>query len=179
MSLAVARLRLGLLVGFALVNLGCYRIREDGGVTTLTYAHDTLLGLTSACVVVGLAGTWLLWKLGLRGPARIFAIVAGLFAVVIVPDLWLDRVTISATVAEQRTGFWFMPVTNRIRYADVDWVEIRLVTTRGRRGVNYENRMWFIHRKDGSRRDINFGDLWEDNEVFIVSKLRGYGVQIR
>ena len=103
-------LRLSLLVVFACLSIVCYRVQEDGGVATLTYAPGTLLGLTVACVIVGLAGTSLLWKADLRGAARILAIVAGLFGVVIVPDLWLDRVTIAATVAEQRTGFWFMPV---------------------------------------------------------------------
>jgi hypothetical protein len=41
------------------------------------------------------------------------------------------------------------------------------------------SRVWFVHQTNGAIQEIDFGDLWENNEAFIVRKLRNYGVRFR
>jgi hypothetical protein len=151
-----------------------YRVDETGFTTTLTFSPELLLCLGIVCVAVGLAGVWCLTKpVHRRGGVAIIA-VAMLAGLVVVPAMSDDRVQITETHAEQITRPFFSPRVNRIDYSLVDFVTIREVYSR-----RSTSRVWFVHQTNGAIEEIDFGDLWENNEAFIVRKLRNYGVRFR
>jgi len=162
------------LAGLLAMSSGCYRIEEEAATTTLRFSHELLLGLTAVCAGGGLGCAWWLIRPKQRVRGILFTVVVGLFAVGILHSMWHDRVVITPTSAEQTVGHWFSPTVHRIRYAAVDSISIREV----RRG-RYRRRVWFVRLIDGTLEEINFGDLWANNEDFIVRKLRSYKVQFR
>jgi hypothetical protein len=163
------------LAGLLAVSSGCYRIEEEGTTTTLRFSQELLLGLIAICVGGGLGCAWLVIRPKQRAKGILFTVVAGFFAVAILHAMWHDRVVLTPTGAEQTVAhLWFSPTVKRIRYAAVDYIAIREI-----QGRRFRQRVWFVHLIDGTLEEIDFGDLWENNEDLIVEKLRGYRVQFR
>lgn len=132
--------------------------------------HYILLVLLGALVAGGVSflGYRNNWGARVTGVSALIAIFAGLL---IAPSMAVDRVTVTPTEIEQKTGFWFAQTVKGFKYADVASIEIGERISRRRRQV-----VWNVHRKDGSHSVIDPGDLWEMNSGRIVPLLEQYGV---
>ncbi len=91
---------------------------------------------------------------------------------IVLPNMALDRVVVTPKRIEQRTGFWFAPMTKGFDYGDVESVRIAHGVTGGRR----RGKLWYVRHLNGKVEPINPGDLWESNTQEIVPLLEGYGV---
>jgi hypothetical protein len=161
------------LAGLLALSSGCYRIEEEGTTTTLRFSQELLLGMTVLCVGIVLAfGWWVMRPQPQRQKGIAVTVVAGFVCGAILSGMWQDRIVITPTEAVQPIGFWFAPAVKRIRYAAVESISIWEVPRRGHR-----RRVWFVRRIGGTVEEIEFGDLWVNNEELIVQKLRGYGVK--
>lgn len=132
--------------------------------------HYILLAVLGAivAVVVAFLSHQNQWGARVTGTSALIAIFAGLL---IAPSMAVDRVTVTATEIEQRTGFWFAQRVKGFKYAEVESVNITEQITRRRKQA-----IWNVRRKDGSTHVIDPGDLWEMNTGQIVPLLERYGV---
>jgi len=157
-----------------LVPSTCYKVEEAGTTTTLSFDESTVLLLGGASAIALLVGIALVMRGARRrlgfGVVTASVIVGGFLA----PMMWIDRVVITPEEIRQKTGFWFAPTRKGFRYADVESVTIREESS-GRR----TNRVWFLDLVSGGQDEIDPGDLWENNEDFVVDKLTNFGVRFR
>lgn len=133
----------------------------------ITYA---ILALAMVILAVGLVAP----KIGISSQNRWKIIVAGIIAgLLIAPMIYLDRVVITPTEVYQNTGFWFLPTKKGFKYSEVKLVRPLIKEVGLKRRATL---IWEIHYLNGQTKDINPGDLWEDNSSSIISHLQGYRV---
>jgi hypothetical protein len=145
--------------------------QSAGDVTVFRFpGHLVLLVALGALVAGGVSflGYRNNWGARVTGVSALIAIFAGLL---IAPSMAVDRVTVTPTEIEQKTGFWFAQTVKGFKYADVASIEIGEQIGRKRRQV-----VWNVHRKDGRVNVVDPGDLWEMNSSQIVPLLEQYGV---
>ena len=102
----------------------------------------------------------------------IFSLLAGL---VFAPSMYLDRVIVSPTSIQQKTGFWWNQTIKQLVYEEISRVRITTKPT-GRKGRMEE--IWEITYKDGRMRDFDPGDLWEANGASVIEALRRHGIEV-
>lgn len=143
----------------------------EGATTVFRFPAFVLflvvLGVLAAAAVA-VVGYRLSWAPRITGTSALIAIFAGLL---IAPSMAMDRVTVTSTGIEQRTGFWFAQSQKGFKYADVASIQIGEQFSRRRRQM-----VWNIHHRDGSVSVLDPGDLWEMNSNQIVPLLERYGV---
>ena len=119
-------------------------------------------------------GVFLLWK---HQPWMFALIAFGVSAVaggLVAPTLAMDRVVLDDEKLEQTTGIWFAPTVKGFRLADVASVTISSARDRQKR----EHEVWIVVLKNGQRRRIDPGDLWEMNGPDIIERLREKGIDV-
>jgi hypothetical protein len=169
----MTRRAVALLGGLSLTG-SCYEIDEIGPVTIFSFARGPLIAVIVACVIGGLAGAWLTRRPARRKNGLGYIALAAFIGAGIAPSAWRDRIIITPAVTEHTTGPWFLPQDHRIRYANVDFISIQNVQS-----FRSTHRTWFVHMKHGEIDTISMGDLGDNNEDVILSKLRAYGVRFR
>lgn len=143
----------------------------EGTATVFRFpAHVLFLVVLGAlaAAAVAVVGYRLSWAPRITGTSALIAIFAGLL---IAPSMAVDRVTVTSTGIEQRTGLWFAQTQKGFKYADV--ASIQIGERRGRRRTEM---IWNVRHKDGSLSVLDPGDLWEMNSNQIVPQLERYGV---
>jgi hypothetical protein len=169
--------RIGMAIfALALLSLtGCYAIDEGPERSVIRFTPFWRFAMVAVPVGALLVGAGLSCFRRTFVPGLVTMLVALVVGVLLVPGIYMDTVTITPTEIKQTTGFWFSPTVNTVRYSDVQSISIH--TVKKRKGG--DARRWIIHRTDGTTRELDPGDLWENNEDFVVKKLRQYGVTIQ
>jgi hypothetical protein len=164
------------LAAFALLLLtGCYSIDEGPERSVIRFAPFWRFVMVAVPVGALLVGFGLSCFRQTLVPGLVTMLVALVIGVGLVPGIYKDTVTITPTEIKQTTGLWFAPTVNLVRYSDVQSISIQ--TVKKRKGG--DARRWMIHHTDGTTRELDPGDLWENNEAFVVKKLREYGVTVQ
>lgn len=101
--------------------------------------------------------------------------VAVLAGGILASMLAMDRVVLDDEKLEQTTGFWFAPTVKGFRLADV--ASIRISSAMDSKGRQQE--IWIVSLTDGKTREINPGDLWENNGPDIRKRLQAKGIKIQ
>lgn len=159
----------------------CYDIRDDG--TTVTIAFNGVVRFLSVAIpaipilTIAAAATVLALR---RGWPRWLALLCACWILTclgcsgfVVPQLWMDRVTITDRAINQDMGFWFARRPRGFEFENIDRVEIR-----HERLPSYEvARVWRAHYRDGSSKAATPGTLWSENEPLIRAELEERGVR--
>lgn len=107
------------------------------------------------------------------GVAGIFAalLAGGIFA----PSMYADAIKINSERIAHQKGFWFAPTVTEIRFAEVDFIRLRReVTDKG-----LTNTIWEVTDKNGARRDVDVGDLWDGNADEIIAFMQQHKVKFK
>jgi hypothetical protein len=171
MSYLILRRRCTVLSSGLLLLATAAAAQESAGPVVFRFPGQyVLLVALGALVAAGVAflGHQNQWGARVTGTAALIAIFAG---TLIAPSMAMDRVTMTSTEIEQKTGFWFAQRVKGFKYADVASIHIGERISRRRRQA-----IWNVRRKDGSLQVIDPGDLWEMNTKRIVPLLEQHGV---
>ena len=173
-SFTTPTVRFALLALAALAFTGCTTERVDGDTTIFTFAWWLpMLILVGGGVSLG-AGALLRenrygWVLMIGGP-----IAAIFFA----PSLWSDKVTLDHQHFTQRTGIWFMPRFQDVRFDDLASIDLTAETRRTRRGRSTSYYM-VCHRKAGEDAKIPINDLMKGGAAKkIIAEAAHHGITI-
>jgi hypothetical protein len=102
--------------------------------------------------------------------------VVAFFAAFVIPLLFLpgiamERVRVTGSHLDVRTGYWFAPMTMRYPLAELNDVQ---------EGRNLRNDLvWTFRYANGRTRGLNLPDLLEGNRPPVVAALRSRGVTVR
>jgi len=143
----------------------------------MIYTHPVhVIGIAiGISVVAALIGGFLLWKRKVLILALAALGVSAMAGGIFVPLLIMDRVVLDDEKLEQATGFWFAPNVKGFGLADV--VLVTISTGHDRYSGMHE--VWVVTMKDGQTKEIDPGDLWEQNGPDIISRLRDKGIEVR
>ena len=173
-SFTTPTVRFALLALTALAFTGCTTERVDGDTTVFTFAWWLpMLILVGGVVSLG-AGVLLRenrygWVLMIGGP------IAALF---FAPSLWSDKVTLNHDHFTQRTGLWFAPKFQDIRFADLTSIDLTAETRRTRRGRSTSYYM-LCHCKSGEDAKIPINDLMKRKAAAsILAEAAAHGITI-
>jgi hypothetical protein len=135
-------------------------------------------GITIAIAVLAVAaGVFFSWRRHQWLPALIAFVVAMFAGGIIAPGLVMDRVVLDDTKLEQTTGFWFSQTVKGFRLAEVESIRITIMKATGRKDRDYE--VWIAKLKNGRTREVDPGDLWENNGDDIIARLKAKGIEVR
>ncbi len=166
--------RLALVSLATLAFTGCTTERVDGDTTIYTFAWWLPLlvlagGLLAFVVGLLMLGNRFSWVLIIGGP------LASLF---FAPSLWSDKVTIDKEHFTQRTGAWFMPKFQDVRFADLTSIDLISESRRTRRGRSTSYYM-LCHRKGGEDAKIPVNDLMKQGAAeSILAQALNQGIQV-
>jgi hypothetical protein len=157
---------LGMAAG-CLVISGCKAsVIEEGETTRIAFDQTTRVWLIGVPLALVLAGGVLAIFRSTRVAGLVSAALIALLAVLIVPGVLMDEVTITPDSIYQRTGFWFSPTVKGFEFAEVKRVVITDKIVR-----DHKQEIWELQLTNGVIRDLDPGDLWEHNTPAILSKL--------
>jgi len=90
------------------------------------------------------------------------------------PQIYFDRVTVTATSIYQNTGYWFAPTKKGFEFKDVASIKIGKVIEKN----GFQNTIWMINLKSGVVHSLDPGDLWDTHNDEIIPLLRKAGIKI-
>ncbi len=174
-----AILRVMVLAALAAGVGGCgYRIHESDGVATIRFTTSTLATVSAGAIAAVVVAAVVVYVRGIENPKATLIIGGTVLAVLaIVPGIWMDTVTVGPDGVTQRTGFWFAPTVKGFRFDEVSELSIERRQVKRRRGPDTRN-IWVLRRRDGSTREIDPGDLWEQATPYIIGKMRERGIRV-
>src|ERR1051326_1705748 len=107
---AVYRRIAGVLLLFLICSAsGCYSVKHDGSVTVASFS-GTVLGILSLVTIAVVAvGVVMCRQEGYWEKGIIVAGVAVMFAIFILPGVFLDEVRMDEKGVYKRNGLWFIP----------------------------------------------------------------------
>ena len=159
MRYTISRLSIAAPIAFL---AGCVQATSEGEATVFTYEW----WVPVACILGGIAlavGGVLLRK---RGLWAWIAVLGGLgLALILAPNLYCERVSVSPVGATLKVGFFFSPKTAEVTFADLKSISVTKTESRGRRGrknVSYQLRCL---KADGTTIEFPIGTLMEEGGV--------------
>jgi len=143
----------------------------------MTYSLPIYYPITAA--LIGLVASIVALHFIRNGkPVKSIAIalfIAVIFLGGLAPMGFLDRITISNSIIEQKVGYWFAPTITRFRFADISAVHIGAV-----KDAKYRDRKaWLIYFKDGHMQKYRPSTLWDLNEADIVKHFQSANISFQ
>jgi hypothetical protein len=153
---------------------GCYTVNQDGNVTVASFS-GTVLTVLSLVTLAGIAiGVLMCRREGYWEKGVIVAGVATMFAIFVLPGIFLDEVRMDEQGVHQRTGFWFLPTRKGFDYSELKSVSVTEVQKR--RTVETQ---WTLYLKNGQTRVLDPGDLWDQCAAEVIEALTVKGIPVQ
>lgn len=155
---------------------GCYSVNQDGNVTVASFSGTVLTVLSLITLAAIAIGVLLCRREGYWEKGVIVAGVATMFAIFVLPGIFLDEVRMDEQGVHQQTGFWFLPTRKGFDFGELKSVTVTEVQKRFTTGTR-----WILYLKNGQTRVLDAGDLWDKCAMEVIEALtvKGIPVQIR
>jgi len=144
----------------------CYSVKHDGNVTVASFSGTVLGILYLVTIAVVAVGVVMCRQEGYWEKGIIVAGVAVMFAIFILPGIFLDQVRMDEKGVHQRTGFWFMPTRKGFDYSELSSVAVSEVEKR-----HTVETQWTLYLKNGGTRVLDPGDLWDACAAEVIQSL--------
>jgi hypothetical protein len=154
---------------------GCVRESLDGQVRTFRFEWWVPAAGVAVCLGAVGAGLFLRQIVARLGDGLL--IVAVLLLLLLVPSLFLDRVTVDSEQFDLRTGFWFIPTRHHVTFDQLTQIELTKRSRATRRGTQTDYDL-VCHKRSGEAERVPVGDLMEYAVQSILEAAERKGIPI-
>lgn len=142
----------------------------------MTYSFSIWIPATAAAIAIMAAaiGVFLYVRKRSRDALIICGFIAALAGGLLAPMLAMDKVVLDERKLEQTTGFWFDPTVKGFSLEHLSSITIETVRAK----KNRSHDVWIGTLDDGSRHEVDPGDLWDMNGEDIALRLRARGIRV-
>jgi len=140
----------------------------------MTYRFPLYLSMIPVIIALGplAVGAFFLLK---KNKIGYLGLAISLFLLIFIgPLLLADRLLITETEIEHRTGLWFAPRIYGITFSETASIVIREEENRDGR----LEEIWYFTDKQGKEEKVNPGDLWVFRKDVVIEACEKHGVKV-
>ncbi|GAB3366927.1 hypothetical protein GCM10027431_09680 [Lysobacter rhizosphaerae] len=149
---------------------------------TYSISISTLVLVTIGSLLIGAVAYWFKRRNDRRGIVdyrpHIGIGISAIFLVLLVPTMAHDRVVLTDTELRRMKGFWFWPETETLALKNVSSIEITDSVSHDFRGRTRHREIWIATYTNGTKAEIESGDLMKASKNDIMERLRASGIRI-
>jgi len=149
---------------------------------TYSISITTLALTTIGSLLIGVVAFWFKRRNDRRGVVdyrpHIGIGISAIFLVLMVPTMAHDRVVLTESELRRAKGFWFWPETEVISLKNVSSIEITDDVSRDFRGRVRHREVWVATYNNGTKAEIESGDLMKAAKNDIMERLRASGIRV-